>query len=220
LFLTFLETEARAARALYILGDLFEYWIGDDAIEFDGYGPPVEGLRKLTAAGVPVYVMRGNRDFVMGEGFERLSGTRILPDPTVIDLYGTPTLLMHGDSLCTRDVEYMAFRKMTRDPAWLRAGLAKPLAERQALARKIRQASQQSTANKSMDIMDVTPSEVEDVMRAHRVRHMIHGHTHRPAQHALQLDGTEAYRTVLGDWYEQGSVLRVTAKEQVLARLS
>lgn len=220
LFLNFLKTEARQARALYILGDLFEYWIGDDAIEVDGYTPIVAGLRGLSTSGVPIYVMHGNRDFVMGEGFERASGSTLLPDPTLIDLYGVPTLLMHGDSLCTRDTEYMAFRKMTRDPQWLRATLAKPLAERQALARHIRETSKKSTAAKTMEIMDVTPSEVESVMREHGVHRLIHGHTHRPAQHAFTLDGVQACRTVLGDWYEQGSVLRATRTEQVLERLA
>jgi UDP-2,3-diacylglucosamine hydrolase len=220
LFLNFLSTEARRARALYILGDLFEYWVGDDAIDVDGYGPAVAGLRALTASGVPVYVMHGNRDFVMGEGFEHASGVKLLPDPTRIELYGVPTLLMHGDSLCTRDTEYMAFRKMTRDPQWLRAALAKPLAERRAMARQYREASQQSTADKAMEIMDVTPSEVENIMRDNRVYRLIHGHTHRPAQHIFTLDGAKAFRTVLGDWYEQGSVLRVTPREQTLDRLS
>lgn len=219
LFLKFLKTDARQARALYILGDLFEYWIGDDAIDTEGYGPAVAGLNELSSAGVPLYVIHGNRDFLMGAGFERASGARILADPTLIDLYGAPTLIMHGDSLCTRDTEYMAFRKMTRDPAWQREGLAKPLAARQAIARQYREMSKQSAIGKDMEIMDVTPDAVEDIMRAHHVYRLIHGHTHRPAQHMFTLDGTKAYRTVLGDWYEQGSVLRVTRGEQVLDRL-
>jgi UDP-2,3-diacylglucosamine hydrolase len=220
LFLTFLKSDARQARALYILGDLFEYWIGDDAIDVEGYGPAVEGLRTLSDAGVPLYVIPGNRDFIMGPGFERASGAKILADPTLIDLYGVPTLIMHGDSLCTRDTEYMAFRKMTRDPEWQRHALAKPLHERQAIARQYREMSQQSTAGKDMAIMDVTPSAVDDVMRAHRVYRLIHGHTHRPAQHVFTLDGAKATRTVLGDWYEQGSVLRATAVSQILESLS
>ena len=209
----------RGCDALYILGDLFEAWIGDDD-DATLATQTAHLLRNFSDSGPALYLMHGNRDFVMGEGFERASGSKLLPDPTLIDLYGVPTLLMHGDSLCTRDTEYMAFRKMTRDPQWLRAGLAKPLAERQALARHIRKTSKQSTAAKSMEIMDVTPSEVENVMRAHRVHRLIHGHTHRPAQHVFTLDGAQASRTVLGDWYEQGSVLRATPTEQVLERLA
>jgi UDP-2,3-diacylglucosamine hydrolase len=220
LFLGFLKNDARRARALYILGDLFEYWVGDDAIQADGYGPTVAGLRELSSAGVPLYVIPGNRDFLMGPGFERESGARLLADPTVIDLYGVPTLVMHGDSLCTRDVEFMAFRKMTRDPAWQQEALAKPLAERQAMARQFRAMSKQNAAGKDIDIMDVTQHAVEEVMRANRVHRLIHGHTHRPAQHVFTLDGAKATRTVLGDWYEQGSVLRATVTSQVLESLS
>jgi UDP-2,3-diacylglucosamine hydrolase len=220
LFLTFLRGEARQARALYILGDLFEFWIGDEAVAFDEHRALIAGLRELADGGVPVQVMPGNRDFLMGPGFERASGCVLLPDPTRIDLYGTPVLLMHGDSLCTRDTEYMAFRKMVRDPAWQRAALAKPLAEREAIARKYREISMATTSNKKPEITDVTPSAVDDAMRAHQVRHFIHGHTHRPAEHVFTLDGAPAYRTVLGDWYDQGSVLRVTPQGQTLERLS
>lgn len=220
LFLKFLRTDARDADALYILGDLFEFWIGDEAAEFDEHRALIRGMRELADSGVPVYVMPGNRDFLLGAGFERASRCAVLPDPTLIELYGTPWLLMHGDSLCTRDTEYMAFRKMVRDPAWQRAALAKPLAEREAIARKYREISMATTTAKKPEIMDVTPSAVDDAMRAHGVRHFIHGHTHRPAEHVFTLDGTPAYRTVLGDWYEQGSVLRVTPHGQTLERLS
>lgn len=220
LFLKFLRTEARAADALYILGDLFEFWIGDEAAEFDEHRALVRGMRELADSGVPVYVLPGNRDFLLGAGFEHASHCTVLPDPTRIELYGTPLLLMHGDSLCTRDTEYMAFRKMVRDPAWQRAALAKPLAEREAIARKYREISMATTTAKKPEIMDVTPSAVYDAMRTHDVHHFIHGHTHRPAEHVFTLDGTPAYRTVLGDWYEQGSVLRVTPQGQTLERLS
>jgi UDP-2,3-diacylglucosamine hydrolase len=220
LFLEFLKAEARQARALYILGDLFEYWIGDDAVDVDGYRPILTALHELTIADVPLYVIPGNRDFLMGQDFERASGAHLLPDPTPIDLYGVRTLIMHGDSLCTRDVEHMQFRALTRDPTWQRETLTKPLAERQALARRYREMSRTSTAGKELEIMDVTPSAVDDVMRANDVQHLIHGHTHRPAQHVFSLDGKRAVRTVLGDWYEQGSVLRVTANSQKLERLA
>jgi UDP-2,3-diacylglucosamine hydrolase len=220
LFLHFLAGEAREAAALYILGDLFEYWIGDEAAQSAEYRPLIEGMRGLADSGVPVFVMPGNRDFLMGADFERASHCKLLPDPTRIELYGTPVLLMHGDSLCTRDTEYMEFRRMVRDPAWQRALLAQSIAERVALARKYREISMATTATKRPEIMDVTPEEVDKVMRAHGVRHFIHGHTHRPAEHVFALDGAPAYRTVLGDWYDQGSVLRVTPAGQTLAQLA
>ncbi len=219
LFLEFLRTEASHAQALYILGDLFEFWIGDEAAELDEFRPAITGLRALADSGVPVFVMHGNRDFLLGPGFERASGCRLLPDPSRVDLYGTPVLLMHGDSLCTRDTEYMTFREMVRDPVWQRTILAKSLAEREAIARQYREISMANATTKQMEIMDVTPEAVEKIMREHGVRHLIHGHTHRPAEHKLSLDSAIAYRTVLGDWYEQGSVLRLFSDHQILDRL-
>jgi len=219
LFLDFLDTQARAARALYILGDLFEYWIGDEAVDLDEFRATVAGLRALASRGVPVFVMPGNRDFLMGPDFERASGCRLLPDPTCIDLYDTRVLLAHGDALCTRDAEYMAFRKMVRDPEWQRAILAKPVAEREAIARQYREVSKTNSTVKTLDIMDVTPEAVESIMREHGVQHLIHGHTHRPAEHRFSLDGLPATRTVLGDWFEQGSVLRSMPGRQLLDRL-
>jgi UDP-2,3-diacylglucosamine hydrolase len=220
LFFDFLEREARVAEALYILGDFFEYWIGDEAVEQPAHRPIVRHLRALTDAGTPVFFMHGNRDFLVGAEFARASGCRLIPDPICIDLYGTRTLLMHGDTLCTDDVEYMAFRKTARDERWQRAFLAKPVAEREAIARQYREMSQVSTAQKPLEIMDVTPVAVAQALRAHRVRRLVHGHTHRPAEHVFDLDGAPGARTVLGDWYEQGSVLRVTPAGQTLARLS
>lgn len=219
LFLEFLRTEARAGQALYILGDLFEFWAGDEVVELEEFRPTVEGLRALSASGVPVYVMHGNRDFLVGAGFERASGCRLLPDPTRIDLYGKPVLLMHGDSLCTRDTEYMAFRAIVRDLKWQRDFLAKSLAERETIIREYRKISMANTAAKKPEIMDVTQDAVEETMRTYRVRHLIHGHTHRPAVHSFILDGAPATRTVLGDWYEQGSVLRAVPGGQTLENL-
>jgi UDP-2,3-diacylglucosamine hydrolase len=210
LFLKFLRTDARTAEALYILGDFFEYWVGDDAIEQTEFRPIVAGLRSLTQSGVPVYLMHGNRDFLMGERFEAESGCRIIPDPTRIDLYGTPVLLLHGDALCTDDVEYQQFRKIVRSELWLREFLAKPLAERDAIARNYREKSRVSTSQKAPEIMDVTQDAVRQALREHAVLHMIHGHTHRPNKHTFDVDGKTAQRIVLGDWYEQGSVLRCT----------
>ena len=220
LFFDFLEGEARAARALYILGDFLEYWIGDDALDQAEYRPIAQALRTLATAGTPIYIMRGNRDFLFGSRFERDTGCRLIEDPTVIDLYGTPVLLMHGDTLCTDDIDYLAFRKMTRTQTWQREFLAKPIDERDAIARGHRELSKQSTAQKAPEIMDVTQAAVAAALRQHGVRHLIHGHTHRPGKHVFDLDGAPATRTVLGDWYEQGSVLRATAAERTLERLS
>lgn len=219
LFHNFLEREARRAEALYILGDFFEYWIGDDAVDQAEYRPIVAALRALTLGGTPVYVMQGNRDFLLGEGFARASGCRLLPDPARIDLYGTPVLLMHGDTLCTDDVEYLAFRRTVRSEAWQREFLAKPAAERDAIARGYRAESHRATAQKPLEIMDVTQTAVLATLRTHGVRHLIHGHTHRPGEHVFDLDGAPARRIVLGDWYQQGSVLRSTADAWTLAGL-
>lgn len=210
LFERFLADEARRADALYILGDLFEAWIGDD----DDASLPARvasALKALKDSGVPVYFIAGNRDFLLGEDYARRAGMAILEDGTVVDLHGTPTLLLHGDTLCTDDAAYLAFRKQVRDPAWQRQFLAQPLAARRAFAQQARNASREHTSQSTMTIMDVNPHAVEAALRDARVTRMIHGHTHRPAVHDLELDGELAQRIVLGDWYEQGSVLRVDA---------
>ena len=210
LFLAFLRTTAPRAEALYILGDLFEAWIGDDAADA-AHRPVIEGLRALSAGGTPVYLMHGNRDFLMGARFEQMSGARLLPDPSVIDLYSQPTLLMHGDTLCTDDVDYQQFRARVRGERWQREFLALPPARRAEIAHRLRVASQEYTRGKKPEIMDVNPQAVERALREHRVLRLIHGHTHRPAVHTLPLDGRTATRIVLGDWYEQGSVLHCDA---------
>src|SRR3989344_9510735 len=220
LFLDFLRDRARDAVALYILGDLFEYWIGDEAVEQEEFRTIVHGLRELTTNGTPVFVMQGNRDFLMADGFEKASGCRLLADPVRVNLYDTPTLLMHGDSLCTGDVEYMAFRTQVRNPAWQKEFLAKPVAERDRIVRDFREISKNSTASKKPEIMDANQQAVEAVMREHGVQRLIHGHTHRPKEHVFDLDGQPARRMVLGDWYEQGSVLRVGANGWVLETLA
>ena len=218
LFRDFLRDEAAHADALYVLGDLFEYWVGDDDPQ------PVavdvaDGLAALARSAVPVYFLRGNRDFLLGTEFAARCGMRILPDPCVIDLYGRPTLLMHGDLMCTDDVAYQAFRRESREPAWQEAMLAQPLQARIALAHRARAASiahQQAvrpqagdpTAMKE-DITDVSPATVEATFARYGIVTMIHGHTHRPAIHQLGVGNQSCTRIVLGDWYEQGSVLRV-----------
>ena len=219
LFLDFLHRRARTSDALYILGDLFEYWIGDEAVEQGEFRSIIRGLRELTASGTPVFVMHGNRDFLMGDGFEKATGGRLLKDPARIDLYGTPTLLMHGDSLCTDDIEYMTFRAKVRSPAWQKEFLGKSVAERDRIVHDFREISKNSTAAKKPEIMDVNQKAVESVMREHHVQRLIHGHTHRPKEHVFNLDGRPARRMVLGDWYEQGSVLSVDARGWMLEGL-
>ena len=210
LFLKFLKEEARRASSVYILGDFFEAWIGDDDDD-PHHARVMAGLKELTITGVPVSLMHGNRDFLIGEGFVRRTGVRLLPEPTVLDLYGTPTLLMHGDILCTDDVEYQMVRRMLRDPAWQKEYLAKSLTERRAIAAHARAQSKAHTAAKAEYIMDVNQKEVEATMQRHGVARMIHGHTHRPAVHRFSSGGHDRERIVLGDWYEQSSCLRFSA---------
>lgn len=206
LFLSFLEEHRGQVAGLYILGDLFEAWLGDDAAHL--VAPIIDGLKAFSTQ-TPLYVMHGNRDFLIGQRFCELTGATLLNDPFKLDLHGEPTLLMHGDSLCTDDLEYQRLRAQVRDPAWQEAILAKSLEERIAFARQAR--DQSSGRNQFLDdyLMDVNQKTVEDAMRQHRVRRLIHGHTHRPAVHHIELDGAPATRIVLGDWYEQGSVLRL-----------
>ncbi len=210
LFLNFLERRARRAEALYILGDLFETWIGDDDDAELG-GTVATALRILVDQGVPTYFLHGNRDFLLGERFAAASGMQLLPESGVIELAGERVLLLHGDTLCTDDVEYQAFRAQVRDPAWRARTLALPLAQRRALAGQLRETSRRATRQKTVDITDVNPTAVDQILRAHNVRRLIHGHTHRPAVHHWGLDGQPARRAVLGDWYKQGSVLRCDA---------
>jgi len=209
LFETFCAGEAREAEALYILGDLFEAFIGDD--DDDDIAVRVAAAtRALRDAGVPVHFLRGNRDFLVGPDYAAKAGWTLLPDPAAILLDGEPTLLMHGDLLCLDDVAYQAFRKQVRDPAWQQGFLSQPLAARRAFAAQARAASAAAQSGREESIGDVTPTEVERLMALHGVRRLIHGHTHRPAMHAVGLpSGAQGQRIVLGDWYEQGSVLRV-----------
>ncbi len=206
LFIQFLNNEARQAEALYILGDLFEAWLGDDMV-LPEYADAIAAMKALSDSGVPVFIMHGNRDFLLGEKFTAMTGATLLDDPTRIDLYGKPSLLLHGDTLCTDDVEYQKFRAMVRNPAWQQQMMALSPQERLALAKEYREMSQAETGNKAEDIMDVNQQTLEQVMQAEGIYHMIHGHTHRPAIHEFNIDSQTAKRIVLGDWYEQGSVL-------------
>lgn len=209
-FLNFLDEKARGAEQLYILGDFFEAWIGDDE------RTPLQeqvaaALRNVSDSGTGIFLMHGNRDFLIGEDFCERAGATLLADPTVIDLYGTPTLLMHGDSLCTADVEYQKFRANMRNPQWQQMILQRPLKDRQQMARQLREISMAKNQGKEEFIMDVTPEEVVREMEAHGVQRMIHGHTHRPAEHELNANGQPAKRIVLGDWAENVWWLDVTA---------
>ena len=206
LFIDFLDNIATQASSLYILGDLFEVWLGDDMILPD-YHAPITAIKKLSETGTSVYVMYGNRDFLMKQVFEEMSGTTIIHEPHIIELAGIPTLLLHGDTLCTDDVEYQKFRAMVRNPQWQDEMLAKSPQERLAMAKRFREISKIETAQKANDIMDVNQVAVERVMTENKVTQLIHGHTHRPAEHVFTLNGQPAKRIVLADWYNSGSYL-------------
>jgi UDP-2,3-diacylglucosamine hydrolase len=202
----FLRDRVTRSDALYILGDLFEYWIGDDQ-PTPGLEPVLEALLTVKQAGVPVFLITGNRDFLLGDSFCHHHGMTRLSDSAIIDLYGQPTLIMHGDTLCTDDIQYQQLRVMLRDPAWQQQFLALPLPERIKQALALRKQSESETGDKDERIMDVNTDTVAAAMRQHGVTRLIHGHTHRPAMHDFQLDGQSAQRIVLGDWYQSGSVL-------------
>ncbi|CAM3296476.1 UDP-2,3-diacylglucosamine diphosphatase [Halomonas lysinitropha] len=208
-FLHWLEERARGCDALYILGDFFEAWIGDDLLELGEQDPTgnaalaariAAALKQLADSGTAIYMMHGNRDFLLGERFASDAGATLLSDPSVVALGNERVLLMHGDSLCTRDEAYQAFRAQARHPLWQEQVLSMPIQERIALARQMREQSGEANSSKAEDIMDVTPSEVESAMAEHGVTTLIHGHTHRPAVHALEVEGRPAKRYVLGDW--------------------
>jgi UDP-2,3-diacylglucosamine hydrolase len=197
--LQFLLETAAGADALYILGDLFEAWVGDD--DDAPWLPPLrDALKRLRDGGTRLYFLHGNRDFLVGKPFAQQCGMELLPESVVIELYGRQALLLHGDTLCTEDREYLAMRAQLHNPLWQQAVLGKSLAERRVLAASLRMESKAAGAQKSAEIMDVTPAEVERVMAANGVDLLIHGHTHRPARHDLRVSGKAAERIVLGDW--------------------
>ncbi|MDE0789530.1 MAG: UDP-2,3-diacylglucosamine diphosphatase [Woeseiaceae bacterium] len=206
-FLSFLGDEARDAEALYILGDLFEVWLGDDDPN-PYYTSMKVAIRELTNSGVPVFFMHGNRDFAIGEIFSGETGVEILDDPVVVDLYGQSVLLSHGDALCTDDVQYQQVRAMTRNPEWQAMMLAKSIEERIAFSIQARKDSMAHGKSVSAEIMDVNLEAVVATLRQHGTSIMLHGHTHRPAIHDVDLGNRLATRIVLGDWFEQGSVVR------------
>lgn len=213
LFERFLASdEARSANAFYILGDLVEAWIGDDD---DAELPSriARATRGLSDAGVPVYFMVGNRDFLLGETFAERAGVTLLDDGTVHEIEGVPTLLMHGDTLCTDDVEYQTVRAQVRTEAWKAQILSMSLEARRAFAAKARSDSKSRTGRIDETIMDVNQGAVEAAMSEAGVHRLVHGHTHRPAIHGFDLGGTPAQRIVLGDWYDHGSVLAIDGDE-------
>lgn len=208
LFLGFLANQASEAHALYILGDLFEYWAGDDDIKDAHHRPVIEAMRVLADSGHKLYFMHGNRDFLIGSGFADVSGAGLLPDPLIIDVCGRPALITHGDMLCTDDVNYQVFRAQVRNLKWQTDFLAQPLDERKAQIEKLRSRSEQAKSYKDEAIMDVNAGAVSELLRQHDYPPLlIHGHTHRPARHRIELDGRICERVVLADWGDRGSYL-------------
>lgn len=208
-FSAFLQGEARQADALYILGDLFEAWIGDDDPN-PLHQQIASAIKAVVEAGVPCYFIHGNRDFLVGQRFARQSGMILLAEEERLDLYGREVLIMHGDTLCTDDQGYLAFRAKVHTPWIQRLFLALPLFIRRRIAARMRADSKAANSSKSMEIMDVNPQAVVDAMERHHVQWLIHGHTHRPAVHELQANGQPAWRVVLGAWHSEGSMVKVT----------
>lgn len=213
LLLEFLGSTARGARALYVLGDLFEYWAGDDDLEDPYHTEICSAFKAVSDQGTPVALIHGNRDFLLGEKFAHASGMALLNDPTLLEMHGKRVLLSHGDTLCTDDIDYQRFRMQVRDSAWQHAFLAQPLASRKAQIEALRMQSNTEKSQKSEAIMDVNAGAVVELIR--RYQHpdlLIHGHTHRPGRHEILDEGQLTIRHVLADWYETGSYLRLTAQ--------
>jgi UDP-2,3-diacylglucosamine hydrolase len=222
--LQLLSQQAAGADAIYIMGDLFEAWVGDDDIN-DAGDKVAEALNQLSQNGTQVYLMHGNRDFLLGPDFAARCGGELLPEPIVIDCYGQKVVLLHGDSLCTRDSAYMSYRKQVREPAWQQAFLDRPLLERHMVAQQIRQQSKDANSHKASDIMDVTHQEVLDLLEQLQVNLMIHGHTHRPGIHTIRLHEpingkNEAVRIVLGSWDQKAWMLELTPQGYDLKHFS
>ena len=211
-FHAFARGPARDAAVVYILGDLFDWWLGDDQLRDPFAQAVAASLRGVTESGVPVFFARGNRDFLLGEGFERATGARLLPEQHVVDVGGVDTLLLHGDELCTDDVEYQRYRARMRTPEAARRLLALPYFARRAIAWYLRRSSREANALKPESIMDVSEDGVIAAFRRHRVARMIHGHTHRPARHTHTVDGVARERIVLADWDDHGHYVEADAE--------
>lgn len=217
-FFSFLEETARNVSALYILGDFFEYWIGDDDLAYPFNAVIAGVLRELSRHGVAVYLMQGNRDFLFGPRFCEATGATLLDDPTVVELDGEKTLLMHGDTLCTDDLDYQAWRRTARSDAWQREFLGKSLDERRRAVGGMREKSKEVVQAKPAEIMDVNADAVREAMQHHGVKRLIHGHTHRPGRHRVDLEGGRGERWVLPDWYGKGGYLSVEDGKARLTR--
>ncbi|MFA6041617.1 MAG: UDP-2,3-diacylglucosamine diphosphatase [Methylophilus sp.] len=210
-FVRWLLNQATQAEALYILGDFFEYWAGDDALQPSFHQPIMQALKQTVELGTTVYLMHGNRDFLMGADFATATGVTLLADPRLISLYGKTVLLMHGDTLCTDDLSYMAFRQQVREPSWQAQFLSQTVAIRQSFIEQARKKSESDKSTKAIAIMDVNNSALESVLRHyHYPEILIHGHTHKPMLHRHEFAQHACQRYVLGDWYEQGSCLKMT----------
>lgn len=216
-FFSFLESHASQASTLYILGDFFNVWLGDDD-RSSLIDEVAAALHALSDQGLSIFLMHGNRDFLLGDDFASRCGATLIQEPYVLEAFGERYLLMHGDVLCTKDMDYMAFRKLVRQADWQQEFLQKPLAERQAFAAHARQQSKAMSSNKAEDIMDVTEEAVMQTIQNHEVRYLIHGHTHRPAVHEFTLDGQPAFRYVLSDW--EGLIQYVRLDESGLSLLT
>ncbi len=219
LFNNLLYERAFNADALYILGDLFEYWIGDDA-PYPEYVRTFDALKHVTRNNVPIYFIHGNRDFLISNKFADITGTTLLPEEYIADVYGTKILLMHGDTLCTDDISYQQFRKKTHNKFFQWIVLHLPITFRRSLANHLRETSAEAVAEKSSAIMDANQTAIEEVMQKNRVDTLIHGHTHRPAIHEFMINTTDHKRIVLGDWYTQGSILSITKDKTILESIS
>ncbi|RDH84448.1 MAG: UDP-2,3-diacylglucosamine diphosphatase [endosymbiont of Galathealinum brachiosum] len=208
LFVEFMNNQAAQAESLYILGDLVEYWLGDDD-DAEGLNAAFNAMKKQSDNGLNIYLMHGNRDFLMGEDLAKRAGCKLIHEPYIANLNNSPALLLHGDVLCTDDLRYLELRKVLRSSAWKDDFLSKTLDDRKQIAEGLRQQSKDDTQSKSSDIMDVNKNAVIDAFIDNHVSLMIHGHTHRPAIHNVDINNKPAKRIVLGDWYSQGSVLEI-----------
>jgi UDP-2,3-diacylglucosamine hydrolase len=217
-FFSFIEESASRAGSLYILGDLFEYWIGDDDLQAPFHAVIAGFLRRLSDSGVAVHLMHGNRDFLMAQAFAGATGANLVADPTVLELGGVRTLLMHGDTLCTDDADYQDWRRVARSAAWQREFLARPLEERRRIIFELRERSRDAIRRKTPEIMDVNPAAVRKAFQDHDATRLIHGHTHRPGHHFHEIDGRRCERWVLPDWYGAGGYLEIAARQPRLVR--
>jgi UDP-2,3-diacylglucosamine hydrolase len=217
-FFSFIEQKAPSAQALYILGDLFEYWIGDDDLGEPFHAVVAGFLRGLSRGGVALYVMQGNRDFLMGERFCEETGAQLLEDPAVVELAGVKTLLMHGDTLCIDDADYQDWRRVARSAPWQREFLSKPLAERRRAILELRERSKSAIRAKPAEVMDVNDDAVRNALRKHAVSRLVHGHTHKPGHHSIPVDGRLCERWVLPDWYGPGGYLEIGTSKPRLVR--